>query len=189
MTAFHAARNHLGGRDSRCKACKALARGQRYRRDAEKEAQAATDWKRRNPIRARVQRLKHYSAVRGRDADGEATGDKGDLTADEWEEILESYRTLDGGGRIYFRCAYCGARKRRIDLQIDHVLALSRGGRNTRSNVVPACGRCNAGKRDRDLQPVLPSPHLAASEPRDATAEPRDSIEPEHVPVEAFSFP
>ena len=188
LEAFHLAKAHEGGRDARCKACKSRARGKRYQRDAAKEATAATEWKRRNPIRARVQRLKHYSAIRGRDVDGEATGDRGDLTADEWEEILESYRTIDGGGRVRFQCAYCGARKRRIDLQIDHVLALSRGGRNTRTNVVPACGACNAGKRDRDLRPTLPSPHLAAPSATSPEAE-RDSIEPAEVAADAFSFP
>jgi hypothetical protein len=41
-------------------------------------------------------------------------------------------------------CAYCGATDR--PLQRDCVLALSRGGRYTLGNVVPACGPCNASK-------------------------------------------
>jgi 5-methylcytosine-specific restriction endonuclease McrA len=41
-------------------------------------------------------------------------------------------------------CAYCGARGQQ--LQRDCVLALSRGGRYTLDNVVPACASCNASK-------------------------------------------
>ena len=41
-------------------------------------------------------------------------------------------------------CAYCGA----VDgpLQRDCVLPLSRGGRYTLGNIVPACDSCNASK-------------------------------------------
>lgn len=41
-------------------------------------------------------------------------------------------------------CAYCGEAGR--PLQRDCVLAISRGGRYTVDNVVPACGPCNASK-------------------------------------------
>ena len=57
-----------------------------------------------------------------------------DLSADQWTALKEVW-----GG-----CAYCGA----IDtpLQRDCVQALSRGGRYTLDNIVPACGSCNASK-------------------------------------------
>ena len=41
-------------------------------------------------------------------------------------------------------CAYCGAVD--MPLQRDCVLAISRGGRYTLDNVVPACSSCNASK-------------------------------------------
>jgi len=43
------------------------------------------------------------------------------------------------------RCAYCGSE---APLTVDHVLALSAGGVDEASNVVPACKACNSGKRD-----------------------------------------
>lgn len=46
----------------------------------------------------------------------------------------------DGG-----TCQYCGRRAE----SIDHVVPRSRGGGHTWDNVVAACGRCNAVKRDR----------------------------------------
>ena len=57
-----------------------------------------------------------------------------DLTAEQWM-VLQA---------IWGGCAYCGATERA--LQRDCVLAISRGGRYTLDNVVPACGSCNASK-------------------------------------------
>ncbi|QYG95322.1 HNH endonuclease [Iamia sp. SCSIO 61187] len=57
-----------------------------------------------------------------------------DLTAEQWAGLRAAW-----GG-----CAYCGATD--IPLQRDCVLPISRGGRYTVDNVVPACGSCNASK-------------------------------------------
>lgn len=57
-----------------------------------------------------------------------------DLTAAEWAAVKTSW-----GG-----CAYCLATDR--PLQRDCVMAISRGGRYTIDNVVPACAACNASK-------------------------------------------
>jgi 5-methylcytosine-specific restriction endonuclease McrA len=57
-----------------------------------------------------------------------------DLTATQWADVKAAW-----GG-----CAYCGATDRA--LQKDCVLPISRGGRYTLDNVVPACRSCNASK-------------------------------------------
>lgn len=57
-----------------------------------------------------------------------------DLTDAQWAVLVEAW-----GG-----CAYCGATDRA--LQRDCVLPISRGGRYTLDNVVPACGPCNMSK-------------------------------------------
>ena len=57
-----------------------------------------------------------------------------DLTTEQWVALRDRW-----GG-----CAYCGAGEEA--LQKDCVLALSRGGRYTLANVVPACRSCNASK-------------------------------------------
>ena len=57
-----------------------------------------------------------------------------DLSDVQWAAL----QTTWGG------CAYCGASDR--PLQRDCVLALSRGGRYTLDNVVPACRSCNTSK-------------------------------------------
>lgn len=44
-------------------------------------------------------------------------------------------------------CHYCGKRFHPRDLTMDHVVPVVRGGRSTRSNVVPACKDCNSRKK------------------------------------------
>lgn len=62
-----------------------------------------------------------------------------DLTDAHWEALLAAW-----GG-----CAYCGAPG--PVLQRDCVLAISRGGRYTLANVVPACRSCNASKCNAEV--------------------------------------
>jgi 5-methylcytosine-specific restriction endonuclease McrA len=57
-----------------------------------------------------------------------------DLTDEQWAALRDAW-----GG-----CAYCGATEKA--LQRDCIMALSRGGRYTLDNIVPACGSCNASK-------------------------------------------
>ena len=62
-----------------------------------------------------------------------------DLTDAQWAALQDAW-----GG-----CAYCGV----VDAQLqrDCVLALSRGGRYTVANVVPACPSCNASKCNAEV--------------------------------------
>jgi 5-methylcytosine-specific restriction endonuclease McrA len=57
-----------------------------------------------------------------------------DLSDEQWSALTTAW-----GG-----CAYCGQTEG--TLQRDCVLAISRGGRYTLGNVVPACRACNASK-------------------------------------------
>lgn len=62
-----------------------------------------------------------------------------DLTDAQWKAML-----LAWGG-----CAYCGANAG--PMQRDCVQAISRGGRYTIDNVVPACRSCNASKCNSEV--------------------------------------
>lgn len=42
-------------------------------------------------------------------------------------------------------CNYCGTTE---DIQVDHVVPLSKGGRNSIGNLAPCCASCNRSKRD-----------------------------------------
>lgn len=62
-----------------------------------------------------------------------------DLTGDQWQQLLDAWG----------RCAYCGGTG--PALQRDCVLPISRGGRYTVDNVVPACASCNASKHNAEV--------------------------------------
>lgn len=48
--------------------------------------------------------------------------------------------------RDRFSCLYCSARPPKVALEIDHILPVSKGGKNTIDNLVTACFDCNRGK-------------------------------------------
>jgi len=50
------------------------------------------------------------------------------------------------------QCHYCGHRFPPRELTMDHVVPIARGGKSVKSNVVPCCAECNAGKQS--LVPV-----------------------------------
>lgn len=62
-----------------------------------------------------------------------------DLTPPQWAAIRAAWGC----------CAYCGGPDEA--LQKDCVLPLSRGGRYTLENVVPACRSCNASKSNDEV--------------------------------------
>ena len=62
-----------------------------------------------------------------------------DLSDDQWAALKVAWAG----------CAYCGATGRA--LQRDCVLALSRGGRYTLANIVPACSSCNTSKCNEEV--------------------------------------
>ena len=80
---------------------------------------------------------RQFYASRRRQRRVKASGS--DLTKDQWGQIL----------RAWGCCAYCG--KESGPFQKDCVLAISRGGRYTLSNVVPACGSCNQSKSNFEV--------------------------------------
>lgn len=62
-----------------------------------------------------------------------------DLTAEQWTALIEAW-----GG-----CAYCG--EPGSSYTKDCMLPISRGGRYTLANVVPACASCNASKWNTEV--------------------------------------
>ena len=44
-------------------------------------------------------------------------------------------------------CHYCGQKVGRVQLTMDHVVPISRGGKSKKGNLVPACKECNNKKK------------------------------------------
>jgi len=53
------------------------------------------------------------------------------------------WKNLRGEGQCY----YCQARFSVSNLTMDHVVPIVRGGRSTKSNIVPCCKQCNSKKK------------------------------------------
>jgi 5-methylcytosine-specific restriction endonuclease McrA len=66
-----------------------------------------------------------------------------DLTDGQWQALQSAWNG----------CAYCGTADQ--PLQRDCVLPISRGGRYTLGNVVPACRSCNASKCNAEVSSWL----------------------------------
>ena len=62
-----------------------------------------------------------------------------DLTIVQWSALQQAWEG----------CAYCGSQEG--TLQKDCLLPISRGGRYTLANVVPACRSCNASKCNTEV--------------------------------------
>lgn len=60
------------------------------------------------------------------------------FTVAEWRAVKQAWDN---------RCAYCGDTN--VDLQVEHMLALSRGGEHAVGNIVPACMQCNTAKNTK----------------------------------------
>jgi len=67
------------------------------------------------------------------------------LTSQEWQVVLKKYD---------YKCVYCGSKKR---IEMDHIVPLSKGGKHSIQNVLPACRSCNAEKNNKlPLKPIQP---------------------------------
>lgn len=60
----------------------------------------------------------------------------------EWKALREKILKRDN-----FTCGYCGGEA----TQVDHIIAVSKGGSNDESNLISACARCNRLKSDKAL--------------------------------------
>ena len=48
--------------------------------------------------------------------------------------------------RDMFSCQYCGKKSPDVVLHVDHIKPVSKGGKNTITNLITACRDCNLGK-------------------------------------------
>lgn len=76
--------------------------------------------------------------------------------------------------RDFWTCQYCGVRPSKSDLNLDHVVPRSKGGKTTWDNIVASCFTCNGKKGSKTLKqlgwklkkaPVRPRWHPTVSIP------------------------
>lgn len=69
-------------------------------------------------------------------------GNDGTITAQEWQGLKEKF---------VHTCLKCGRREPEIQLTLDHVIPLSKGGTNSIDNVQPLCRSCNCSKGTKHI--------------------------------------
>lgn len=50
-----------------------------------------------------------------------------------------------------FTCQYCGRKSPEVILEVDHIVPVSRGGRDNFENLTTSCRECNRGKSDTEI--------------------------------------
>lgn len=124
----------LSGQRRDARACSARCRDRlKYLAARELRIAQAAAWAKANP------EAKRKAATRRRARKFDNSGGVG-VSARDWKRLVNRF---DG------RCAYCGVRPEQLDQ--DHVIPLSLGGRDAIGNILPACRSCNSSKSDRLL--------------------------------------
>lgn len=116
-----------------------------YKAHAEELKEKASQWQKANPEKKReiyrryrkanpekMRELKHRRRAHKHNADGIHTA----------EDIQAQYDRQKG------KCFWCKA-KVKDDYHVDHVIPLSRGGRDSRENLVISCPHCNISKHNK----------------------------------------
>jgi 5-methylcytosine-specific restriction endonuclease McrA len=100
----------------------------------EKYKEYATNYRKRNPEKVCLYTSKHRAAIYANTPLDEM------LTSTEWLAILTEHNG---------HCHYCS---KKAKLTLDHVIPLSKGGKHSKDNVVPACAHCNSSKGSKTLE-------------------------------------
>lgn len=124
----------------------------RVARNPESDAERCREYREANREKVAQQKREYYQRVRkakdkteiGRFKDREkkarrrAVYSEGTITPKQWQDICARHHNC---------CAYCGVQPN--VLEMDHVIAISKGGLHSASNIVPACKPCNSAKGAR----------------------------------------
>jgi hypothetical protein len=53
-----------------------------------------------------------------------------------------------------FKCQYCSSQPPTVILEVDHIMPVSKGGKNNIDNLITACFNCNRGKSNKELTSI-----------------------------------
>jgi len=97
----------------------------------ERKREINRNWNKNHPKQVRMMEKKRDALERNAPGLG--------ITEKEWEQLKADYHYL---------CGYCG---KKLPLELDHIIPLSKGGADEIENAIPACRTCNASKSNNPL--------------------------------------
>lgn len=103
---------------------------ERYDKNKERILEYGKKWRKENPEKV-AEHVKRYNQKKN--------SLPHTLTEDEWNNALKKFN---------YKCAYCG---KKVVLQKDHFIPVSKDGGYTVENIVPSCGSCNSSKNNQDF--------------------------------------
>lgn len=117
----------------------------RYARCKDKILESNKNWKLNNPEKFKNYITEWLNSPKGKESCARRNYKRrsliqntiNDLTAQEWLEIQVKQN---------YKCVYCGEVK---PLHRDHIIPISKGGNNTKSNIQGLCQQCNSKKADK----------------------------------------
>jgi 5-methylcytosine-specific restriction endonuclease McrA len=109
-----------------------LKRDRQYRSEnSELIAAQARKWAKNNPDKRREAEQRRRARLRGNETFL--------ITDRDWQRLISRHR---------YCCYYCGSKEA---LTMDHIIPITRDGRHSIGNLVPACKSCNSSKRTRTI--------------------------------------
>ena len=114
---------------------------EKYREQSRAYHEANRD-KHREQMRAYQRNNLEAFAVRNANRQAHKAKAEGSFTLQEWQDLCAYYR---------YTCLRCGRQEPDIELTVDHVVPLSRGGRNSIENLQPLCRACNLSKHAKTI--------------------------------------
>jgi len=127
----------------RCKECDSVARKKYYENNTEKELQRKKNWRENNKDFLKEYQQKYQSNNMHR-----------------WIEYTNRRRTMALNNGVFYisknellkiynsPCIYCGSL---LNITLDHVIPISRGGTHGIGNIAAACKNCNLSKSSKTI--------------------------------------
>lgn len=110
----------------------AIARARKWVEDnPDQRRETWNAWYASNPTSRHAAHRQRRARLRG--------ADTREVPHRDWQRLVNRYGGL---------CAYC---RKQAAAHQDHIIPISKGGRHSIGNLIPACGPCNRSKRDRLL--------------------------------------
>lgn len=140
VSLFSKNKNYSDGLDGQCKDCVKDRTREWRQKNHEKDIKRKIKWRNEN-LDYDKQRKAKWSAenldkrrMSYHKRQAALMGNSYYISEKEVKKILKSL------------CFYCGSNQ---NIQIDHVIPVSKGGKHSIGNIVPACRSCNASKCDK----------------------------------------